>query len=80
VVHLGKEGLSEATARAIQEAFANAELIKVKLLGADRHERVKLAAAIDAAVGSTCVGLIGQMAILYRQHPDEDRRRILIPD
>jgi RNA-binding protein len=79
VVHLGKEGLSEATVRAIQEAFANAELIKVKLLGTDRHERADLAAAIDAAVASTCVGLIGQMAILYRQHPEEDKRRISLP-
>ena len=80
VVHIGKEGLSEATVRAIQDAFANAELIKVKLLGSDRQERAALATAIDEAVGSTCVGTIGQMAILYREHPDADRRRIKLPE
>ena len=80
VVHIGKEGLSAASVRGLEEAFANTELIKVKLLGVDRHERAALAAAIDAAVGSTCVGTIGQMAILYRQHPDPDRRRIRLPE
>lgn len=79
VVHIGKEGLTSAAQNAIEEAFANTELIKVKLLGSDRHERSSLAAAIDAAVGSTCVGTIGHVAILYRQHVEPDKRRITLP-
>jgi RNA-binding protein len=79
VVHIGKGGLTEATKHAVEDALANAEVIKVKLLGADRDERASLAAAIDAAVGTTCVGLIGGIAILYRQHPDPDKRRITVP-
>ena len=78
-VHIGKEGLGEATLRSVEEAFANTELVKVKLLGADRHERAELARAIEEKVGCTCVGQIGQMAIFYRQHPDPDRRRIALP-
>jgi RNA-binding protein len=79
VVWIGKEGLTAATTQAVVDAFSSAEVIKVKLLGTDREERRALAAAIESAVGCECVGTIGQMAILYREHPEPEKRRVKLP-
>jgi RNA-binding protein len=79
VVWIGKEGLTDAVTQSVVDAFSSAELVKVKLLGADREERRTLAAAVEIAAGCECVGTIGGIAILYRMHPDPEKRRIKIP-
>ncbi len=77
-VHVGKEGLSGPVLQSIEEAFSRQELIKVKLAG-DRIERKGLATTVDEALGCSCVGLIGSVAIFYRQHPDAEKRKIVLP-
>jgi RNA-binding protein len=78
IVQVGKEGLTEPVFAALDTALSARELIKVRLPG-DRDDRRAAAAAIDARLGSECVGLIGGVAILYRAHPDPEARRVHLP-
>jgi len=78
LVHIGKEGLTDNVLRTIDEAITAHELIKVKLT-AERDEREQLIPIIEDRLGCQCVGAIGRIAILYRENPDPEKRRITIP-
>ncbi len=78
LVQIGKEGLSESVVRAIDTAIEANELIKVKI-AAERDEREHLVPLIEARVNCECVGTVGRMAILYREHPDPEKRKIAVP-
>ncbi len=74
-VQVGKGGLTDAVMTAISAALDDHELIKVKIT-AERDERQQAATAIEQRLDCECVGQIGRMAILYRQHPDPEQRKI----
>ncbi len=71
VVWVGDDGLSEGVLRALREALAAHELVKVRM----RAPADKRAAAAEVArvTGAALVGLIGHTVILYRRHPDEPK-------
>lgn len=74
-LHLGKAGLSEGFLKTVETALNDHELIKVKF--ADfKEEKKTLAPELAAKTNSTLVTLIGNVAVLYRQHPAPDRRKI----
>jgi len=75
VVHVGRAGITEPVIAALQRALADHELIKVKL-AADRQERDRMAAAIEAVCDAQVVGRIGTIAVVYRADPDPEKRRI----
>ena len=79
VVRVGRAGVTDAVLREVDEALAARELIKVRLSG-ERDERAGEAASIADPTGAALAGLIGRVAILYRRHPDPERRRIELPD
>jgi tetratricopeptide (TPR) repeat protein len=54
------------------------ELIKVKF-GEFKEAKKEIAAQIAQATESEVVGLIGNIAIFYRQHPQSEKRKIKIP-
>jgi RNA-binding protein len=76
-IHIGKEGLSESVLDAIENAIKARELIKVKI-AADREERERLVPVLEEHLGAECVGTIGHMAILFREHPDPEKRTITL--
>jgi RNA-binding protein len=76
LVQIGKEGLSENVFAAIDAALEAHELIKVKI-AAERAEREKSVPVIEEHLNCECVGTVGRMAILYRQHPDPEKRKIV---
>lgn len=78
VVRLGNAGLTEAVARETEGALVRHELIKVKAPGGDREARDALFVALAARTASALVHRIGNVAVLYRPHPQLPR--ILIPD
>lgn len=78
VIRLGNAGLTEAVAAETARALTDHELIKVKAPGGDREARDAVFAALAAATGSALVHRIGNVAVLYRPHPELPR--ILIPD
>lgn len=78
VVQLGKQGLTPALVTAVDTALTAHELIKVKF-GEFKDEKTALADEIAAATGAVLVAVIGNIAILYREHPERDKRRIVLP-
>ncbi len=79
VVLIGIKGVGEDQIRAVEEALLAHELIKVRFLDQKgRAEKEKLTAQIAAATGSVVAGAIGHIAILYRPHPDPQKRRIVL--
>jgi RNA-binding protein len=78
VIRLGNAGLTEAVVAETERALHDHELIKVKAPGGDRAARDALLAALASRTGSVLVQRIGNVAALYRAHPE--RPRILIPD
>jgi RNA-binding protein len=78
VVRLGNAGLTEAVARETARALSRHELIKVKAPGGDREARDTLFNELAARTASALVHRIGNVAVLYRPHPELPR--ILIPD
>lgn len=78
LVQIGKEGLSDGVMQAVDTALEAHELIKVKI-AADREEREQFVPALEERASCECVGTIGRMAILYREHPDPEKRKISLP-
>lgn len=77
VVHIGVEGVTDATLRSVSEAFNTRELLKVKVQeGAPRTAR-ETADDIAAAVPDVHpVQTIGRTVVLYRRHPDRPEIRL----
>ncbi len=72
ILQIGREGVTDAVARTVTDAFNTRELLKVKVLEAApapaRETAEDLAARID---GAELVQVIGRTAILYRRHPEK---------
>ena len=77
LVQIGKEGLGANVIEAIDAALTAHELIKVKI-AADRDEREHMVPIIEERLECECVGTVGRMAILYREQPDPERRKIVL--
>ena len=75
LVRIGRAGLSTGVVEAADQALLDHELIKVRFqeFKAQRHE---MAGLLARRLEAELVGLVGHVAILYRPHPDPDRRRI----
>ncbi len=81
VVFVGQKGVSPSLVKALDEALDRHELVKVKFL--DSKEKAKKQALIEQigdAVPCNVVGLVGHMAIFYRQQADPDKRTIVLPE
>ena len=76
-VQIGKEGLSENVLGSIDTALEAHELIKVKI-AAERDQREQFVPVIEESLKCECVGTVGRMAILYREHPDPEKRKIAV--
>jgi RNA-binding protein len=79
VVYLGKSGVTESFIESVNQALETHELIKLKF-NSFKEERKTLAREIEARTESEMVGLIGHIAIYYREQHDKDKRKINIPD
>jgi RNA-binding protein len=78
VAHVGKEGLAENVLTSVREALAAHELIKVRFVD-EKERRREMAAELAEAVDAALAGVVGHIAILYRQHPEEAKRRVQLP-
>jgi RNA-binding protein len=74
VVLIGKHGLSQAVLNAIDEVLLCHELIKIKFIDC-KEERKELARQIVEKTGSNYIAMIGNVLIIYRQHPEVDKRQ-----
>ena len=71
VVWIGDAGLTDGTRRALEEALAAHELVKVRMRAPE--DKRALAAALVDATGASLAGLVGHTAILYRANPDDPK-------
>ena len=78
LVHVGQGGVTDGVIGSVRRALADHELIKVKI-AADRDERARMAAEIEAACDAELAGVIGRIAILYRPKDDPEKREIVLP-
>lgn len=80
VVFIGQKGLTATLIESIHEALGTHELIKVKFVEfKDRQQKLSTAEALAAEVDCQLVGMIGHMAIFYRQQTDPEKRKIQLP-
>lgn len=75
VVMVGKQGMTDAVIAATDQALDAHELIKVRFLE-HKDEKSALTDHLTEATRSECAGIIGHIAILYRQHEDPKKRKI----
>lgn len=80
LIHVGKEGLTDAVVRELDKALGAHELVKVKFLGADREQVRAFRESIEGRLGCAVAGAVGHMALLFRQQPDAKKRRVELPE
>jgi RNA-binding protein len=78
VLQVGKEGVTDASVRSLEEALNTRELVKVKVQETSpQAARVVGESLAERLPGVTVVASIGRTAILYR--PDPDKPEIRLP-
>lgn len=78
VVQTGAAGLTDNVTAEIERALTAHELVKVRLVAADRDARTAMADAICTTTGAALVQRLGHVATLYR--PDPEKPRIDLAD
>jgi len=72
LIHIGKEGLTDAVEHAIEEAFNTRELVTIRVLDNAPRSVRDLAEAVAGTLDEVqVVRTIGGTALLYRPHPDD---------
>lgn len=71
VVLLGAKGLTEAVIAETNIALLAHELIKVKIGGAEKEDRILMANELCQQLAAELVQLIGSTAIIYRKNKDK---------
>ncbi len=77
-MQVGRGGVTDTVVAALDASLEAHELIKLKI-AAQRGEREQFVPLIEARLNCDCVGTVGRMAILYREHPDPEKRKITVP-
>lgn len=78
VVQIGQKGLTESLIKAVDKALADHELIKVKFIDF-KDEKHDLAEEVVRETASSLVGIIGNIAILYRDNPELEKNEKINP-
>ncbi len=80
LVFVGQKGLSPAVIKAADESLEKHELIKIKFIDfKEKGQKEEIAGIIESETASELVGMIGHIAIFYRQQKDPEKRKITIP-
>ena len=80
LVFVGQKGITPTLIKAVDEALETHELIKVKFIEfKEKNQKDEVSGIIEKKIGAEMVGIIGHMAIFYRQQKDPEKRKITIP-
>ncbi|RCW54921.1 MULTISPECIES: ribosome assembly RNA-binding protein YhbY [Halanaerobium] len=71
VVHVGKDGITEAVIEQLDAALEDHELLKIRILESTGRTTRSAAEELATATGADVVQVIGGIAVLFRQR-DED--------
>ncbi len=79
-VLVGQKGVTSALLEEIETALDGAELMKIKFVDhKDKETKTALLNDIVLQTRACLAGMVGHVAVLYRQHKDPDKRRIKLP-
>jgi RNA-binding protein len=80
VVLVGRQGVTGALLKSVDQALNDHELIKIKFNEfKEKEQKAEILAKIEAATGCQTAGQIGHTAICFRRHPDPEKRSIQLP-
>ena len=79
VVMVGKKGLTDELVGALDQALESHELVKLRFQDAAKDEKEALLKDIEQRTRCAVAGLIGHVAILFRQQEDSDKQRYDLP-
>lgn len=71
IVQTGANGLTEAVMKEIDMALTAHELVKVKVLAADRSDRDAMIDRIADELDALLIQRVGHVATLFRRNPDK---------
>lgn len=81
IVFIGQKGITPTLLDSLNQALSDHELIKIKFIEFKKKEYKKqFITEIEAKTGCRTAGIIGHMAIVFRRHPDAEKRRIVLPE
>lgn len=75
VVYIGQKGLTDEVVKATESALDAHELIKVKFVDY-KDERKPLSEDLAKKTQAELAGVTGNIAILYKQNPDPQKRKV----
>ncbi|HEX9241109.1 MAG TPA: ribosome assembly RNA-binding protein YhbY [Anaeromyxobacter sp.] len=73
VVQVGKEGVTDALLRELDQQLAVHELVKVKVGTESPEDRFEAAARLGAAAGAQVAQILGRTVLVYRRHPEKPK-------
>lgn len=73
VILLGAKGLTEAVVAETNIALLSHELIKVKINGAEKEDRLEMAHELCQQLKAELVQMIGNTVILYRKNEEKNK-------
>jgi RNA-binding protein len=76
VVMIAGNGLSENVLNEINQALECHELIKVKISGFERDEKLEMATEICRKFGAFLIQIIGHVVVLYKKNNKKSERKI----
>lgn len=76
VITVGDNGLSEPLLAEYESTLAHHELIKVKVRVGDRGARDEIIRELCSGSAAQLVQRIGNVALVYRENPDEQKIRV----
>lgn len=71
VVLLGAKGLTESVVAETEIALNAHELIKVKINGAEKEDRIAMSQSLCEQLNAQLVQMIGAIAIIYRKKKEQ---------
>lgn len=80
IVLIGQKGVTPMVLDSLDAALNQHELVKIKFVENKENELKQQAVElIRTRTGAQLAGMIGHTAILYRPHPDVEKRKIVLP-
>lgn len=73
IVQVGKEGVSEAVLRQLDQALIDHELVKVKIGTETPEDRFEAAEALGTGTSALVAQVLGRTMLVYRRHPVKPR-------
>jgi len=81
VVYIGQKGVTAAMIDSLEDALKTHELVKVKFVeNKEKTAKAAICAELEKRTSAGLAGLIGHVAILFRSHPDPEKRKISLPE